>query len=116
MPDIDNTMFSACMLVTMPTASYCIGTLAQAVSDMLQDVVYFFQPEEDCLVTVSTCNSAQFLDDFDTTLYVLGNATGSGPMGIVSCNDDACAFLSQLQVTAFQILPCTTPIVCTAQS
>ena len=80
------------------------------MSAMLQGVVYFFQPEEDCLVTVSTCNSAQFVDDFDTTLYVLGNATGSGPMGIAACNDDACAYLSQLQVTAFRVCPVLDPL------
>lgn len=67
---------------------------------VMQDVVYFLQPLEDCLVSVSTCTSAQFVDDFDTVLYVLGNATGPGPTGIVSCNDDACSYLSQLQVTA----------------
>ena len=65
---------------------------------VLQDVVYFFQPEEDCLVTIATCNSAQFVDDFDTVLYVLGNATGPGLMEVVACNDDACSYLSQLQV------------------
>ena len=72
----------------------------------MQDVVYFFQPEEDCLVTISTCNSAQFVDDFDTILYVLGNATGPGPMTVVSCNDDACSFLSQLQVPANYLCTC----------
>ena len=69
-------------------------------------MVYFLQPAEDCLVTISTCNSAQFVDDFDTVLYVLGNATGSGPMGTVACNDDACSFLSQLQVTASSSIDC----------
>lgn len=69
----------------------------------VQDVVYFFQPEEDCLVTVSTCNSAQFMDNFDTVLYVLGNATGPGQMEVVACNDDACSYFSQLQVSPFRI-------------
>lgn len=73
-------------------------SLSHTVVLRLQDVVYFFQPEEDCLVTVATCNSAQFEDNFDTILYVLGNATGPGPMETVACNDDACSYFSQLQV------------------
>lgn len=67
----------------------------------LQDVVYFFQPQEDCLVTVATCNSAQFVDNFDTVLYVLSNVMGPGDMEVVGCNDDACSYFSQLQVSAF---------------
>ena len=63
----------------------------------MQDVVYYFQPQEDCVVTVATCNSARFVDDFDTMLYVLENATSPAPE-VVACNDDACSFLSQLQV------------------
>ena len=66
----------------------------------VQDVVYFFQPQEDCLVTVATCNSAQFVDSFDTVLYVLANATGPGEMGVLGCNDDACSYFSQLQVSS----------------
>lgn len=65
---------------------------------VMQDVAYFFQPQQDCTVTIATCNSAQFVDDFDTVLYVLGNATGPGLMEVVGCNDDACSYLSQLQV------------------
>ncbi len=61
--------------------------------------MYYFQPEVDCQVTVATCNSAQFVDDFDTVLYVLGNATGPGLMEVVACNDDACSYLSQLTVS-----------------
>ena len=63
--------------------------------------MYFFQPQEDCLVTVATCNSAQFVDSFDTVLYVLSNATGPGDMEVIGCNDDACSYFSQLQVGAF---------------
>ncbi|DBA77674.1 TPA: hypothetical protein ACH3X2_008376 [Trebouxia sp. C0005] len=63
-----------------------------------KDVAYFIQPREDCTVTIATCNSAQFVDDFDTVLYVLGNATGPGLMEVVACNDDACSYLSQLQL------------------
>lgn len=66
----------------------------------VQDVVYFFQPQEDCLVTVATCNSAQFTDTFDTVLYVLSNAVGPAAMEVIGCNDDACSYLSQLQVSA----------------
>lgn len=66
----------------------------------MQDVVYFFQPQEDCLVTVATCNSAQFTDTFDTVLYVLSNAAGPAAMEVIGCNDDACSYLSQLQVSA----------------
>ena len=52
------------------------------------------------MVTVATCNSAQFVDNFDTVLYVLSNATGPGDMEVVGCNDDACSYFSQLQVGA----------------
>ena len=73
----------------------------------LQDVVYFFQPQEDCLVTVSTCNSWQTVDYFDTLVYVLGNAAGPGLMPVVACNDDACSKLSQLQVSTVHLCMCT---------
>ncbi|KAL0038988.1 hypothetical protein WJX77_004310 [Trebouxia sp. C0004] len=63
-----------------------------------KDVAYFFQPQEDCTVTIATCNSAEFVDDFDTVVYVLGNASGPGLMEVVGCNDDACSYLSRLQV------------------
>ena len=62
--------------------------------------MYYFQPQVDCVVTIATCNSARFVDDFDTMLYVLANATSSTPE-VVACNDDACSFLSQLQVSSF---------------
>ena len=87
-------------------AAASLARLTLQAPRAMQDVVYFFQPDEDCLVTISTCNSAQFVDDFDTILYVLGNATGPGSMGVVSCNDDACSFLSQLQVQASCLCIC----------
>ena len=66
--------------------------------------MYFFQPQEDCLVTVATCNSAQFVDSFDTVLYVLSNASGPADMEVVACDDDACSYFSQLQVGAFTLI------------
>ena len=73
----------------------------------MQDVAYFFQPQQDCSVTIATCNSAQFVDDFDTVVYVLGNASGPGVMGVLGCNDDACSYLSRLQVIYLAALVCT---------
>ena len=85
------------MTTTFHTYTYALPTFPVVLC--LQDVVYFFQPQEDCLVTVSTCNSAQFKDSFDTVLYVLGNASGPGQMEVLACNDDGCSYFSRLQVS-----------------
>lgn len=96
---------------TLTSMSLSAMTSDDIVHTCLQDVVYFFQPEEDCLVTVATCNSAQFKDNFDTILYVLGNATGPGVMETVACNDDACSYFSQLQVI-LHYFPCQRSLTC----
>lgn len=93
-------MYLFCLAILSGIPIYIITYEAQCVCVYMQDVVYFFQPQEDCLVTVATCNSAQFTDTFDTVLYVLSNAAGPAAMEVIGCNDDACSYLSQLQVSA----------------
>ena len=67
---------------------------------MLQDVVYFFAPEEAARVTISLCASSAFPDSFDTKLYVLADllAPQGGQVSPVACNDDFCGSLSQITV------------------
>ena len=64
---------------------------------MLQDVAYYFAPQQSGTVNVSLCQSAGQV--FDTKLYVFGGL-GSATLAPVpvACQDDFCGYLSSLTV------------------
>ena len=66
----------------------------------LQDVVYFFAPEQAARITISLCPSSAFSDAFDTKLYVLGDLLSpqGGQVSPLACNDDFCGSQSQITV------------------
>jgi hypothetical protein len=68
--------------------------------NVLQDVVYYYAPEQDTTVTISLCASAVHSDAFDTKLYVVADllSAKAGRVDAVACNDDYCGYQSQLQV------------------
>lgn len=60
-------------------------------------MVYFFQPAEDCNVTISLCGSRNTSEPIDTLLFVVADLNKANVAGI-SCNDDFCGQQSQLTV------------------
>ena len=74
-------------------------------------MVYYFQPMDNCNVTISLCNSAIFANQFDTKLWVVSNMLGTAPLQPIACNDDYCSYLSQVTVSG-----CCQPPVCLKQT
>ena len=64
---------------------------------VLQDVVYYFSPQQSGNINVSLCQSAG--QTFDTKLYVLQDLGATSPAPVpVACNDDFCGYQSSLTV------------------
>ena len=63
----------------------------------MQDVVYYFAPQQSGSINVSLCGSAG--QTFDTKLYVFQGLAGASPAPVpVACQDDFCGYLSSLTV------------------
>lgn len=74
----------------------------------MQELVYFFQPQVDCTVTISLCGSRNTSEPFDTLLYVVEGLLGPTVSG-KACNDDFCSQQSQLTVPPTPLAPVHCP-------
>ena len=71
----------------------------------MQDVVYYFEPAEDCTVNISLCSTSDTSEPLDTIVFLLSNLH-SNQNSSISCNDDFCGRSSQLQVSPSILRDC----------
>ena len=74
-------------------------TRAVTTGFIVQDVVYYFSPTQDCTVNISLCNTNATREPLDTVLFLLTDLHGDA-LANVSCNGDYCGRSSHMLVRA----------------